>query len=345
MAVETTEKPGSREGAGAAPAKRRSPRRTARTAARLSGRIAKILAPGKWLTAPATRRAAAVAMVAALLAAAGWRVRTFAGSRPDFRLDVAGATLAVGEVPWAKDEARRAIGESVNLHFRAVLQEIAPHGITLLDGDTAARLGEAFTSRCAWVARVRRVDLAYPDRVAMFVDLRRPSIAVKTAGAGFVILDDEGCRVPLEAPDAARLAALTASLNREVFQVSGLAGDAPASGLAWPDPAVHAALALAEALRAERLMPAVALDSLRVEGAGAGSRRPDLWLVLKSNARVRWGKSPLEPLFQEPTVAAKAAELRRLLAGDPSGARFATIDLTTPRAVAAPAGLPPLGIQ
>jgi hypothetical protein len=214
-----------------------------------------------------------------------------------------------------------------------------PETLALLDLDLDA-LAQDFRRESPWVRAVRGIDRAYPDRLVVALEYRRP-VALLRLGKRRIVLDADGVVLPEEAVDLARAGPLV---------LLALAGTAEAGAPLDARPGRVLGLAPAGAPPAEPArVPAALAGLLRKRGAVAasGTKAPAgdggpavaaiqtdaqgrLWVELAGGSLVHWGRAdgtrePGDPDDSQ-KLDALAAWLRDHPAERPIPPRFLAFD-------------------
>ncbi len=175
-----------------------------------------------------------------------------------------------------------------------------------------------------WVKAVRRVEKRFPNQLDIELDLREPAAFVRLPEASYA-LDPDGIHLPLnhERWDHEQ---------RPLPLIFGVKTEPPEPGKRWSDPGTLAALAVLQALAAERtiLRQVHFVDVSNLDGV-IDSQRSEVLIFTRRRVRVAWGRAPNTTAFGEPTVACKLARLRRYLSRPAAlSAGASSIDLRFP---------------
>ncbi|NBW86599.1 MAG: hypothetical protein EBR23_07175 [Planctomycetia bacterium] len=251
----------------------------------------------------------AALVVAGVAAAAGWTLWSKYGDRV---LATDRTTLLLpeaidvrGTAPWVRGD----------LKAEALRDASLDGGLPLDDPELPRRLARALDMH-PWVRQVVRVELQHPAAAIIEIRCREPVAMVGVPG-GLLAVDAEGVVLP-----SADFTAESAAAYPKVTGIESSPQGAP--GVAWGDPLVAEAAALAAALgpewRALRLV-----ECRPVRSAGTADRQWEL--VGEGDLSILFGASPGRERQGEPTAAAKIARLQKLTA-EPEGS--GRIDLTKP---------------
>ncbi len=200
----------------------------------------------------------------------------------------------------------------------AEVVRVDSEGVSLLDGELVERVGRAFES-CPWVRRVTSVERVFPSQLRVRFEYRRAHAAVRGPNGHLVLVDAEGVRLPgvwVEPPTCDRAAV-----------ISGVASLPPEPGRAWNDPALRAALALADFAAESPLLGRLRVREIDVSNFGGrvDPRRSEVTLATASGCAVQWGRTA--PRFGDPTPEEKLANLREVLAVYPDLKGLRTVKL------------------
>lgn len=186
---------------------------------------------------------------------------------------------------------------------------VGKDGASLFDPGLVEQVGRSF-EECPWIKRVTAVERVFPDQLRVRFEYRLPHAAVRRqGGAGYVLVDAEGVRLPgvyAEPP---------ASCVRSV-EITGLASLPPEPGRAWTDPALKAALGLADFAQENSLLARLKVREVDVSNFGgrADPRRSEVTFVTATGCAIAWGRAPGAGKFGEPSPEEKLENLREVLA-------------------------------
>jgi hypothetical protein len=164
-----------------------------------------------------------------------------------------------------------------------------PYRFSLLDPGVCERIARAY-ERCLWVERVERIvkhdPRVDPGRAPLevFLKFRRP-LAFVQGRDGFCLLDERGVRLPGVYAEP-RLGAT------KFLVVTGIPALPPEPGQAWSDPAVQAALKVADVVDARREAWRLATIDLSNYGGRRDPRDTEITLWTVNDTRIKWGKAP-----------------------------------------------------
>jgi hypothetical protein len=183
-----------------------------------------------------------------------------------------------------------------------------PYRFSLLDPGVCERIARAY-ERCPWVERVERIakhdPRVDPDRAPLevFLKFRRP-LAFVQGRDGFCLLDERGVRLPGVYAEP-RLGAT------KFLVVTGIPALPPEPGQAWSDPAVQAALKVADVVDARREAWRLATIDMANYGGRRDPRDTEIALWTANDTRIKWGKAPGPGavILQEKTPEEKVAYL------------------------------------
>jgi hypothetical protein len=210
------------------------------------------------------------------------------------------------------------------------LVRVGKDGSSLYDPGLVERVGRAFED-CPWIRRVTAVERVFPDQLRVRFEYRTPHVAVRRqGGAGYVIVDAEGVRLPGvyvdPPPSCARTVAIT-----------GVASLPPEPGRAWADPSLKAAMVLADLAQENALLARLRVREVDVSNAGGkvDPRKSEVTFVIASGCSIAWGRAPGAGKFGEPSLEEKLENLREVLAVYPGlqGVRTVKVYFRGSRAV------------
>jgi cell division septal protein FtsQ len=246
--------------------------------------------------------------IVALLVWLGSReVSNYVTSRPAYCVDV--SKLSVGELPeWCSAELRQAI----------LSKPLAEGVYSTTDPNLTAFLGRSCEAN-PWVRKVNAVRRAYPDRISVSLELRRPLCSVEARG-GLYVLDKDAVRLPMAAP-------ANPEQGTRLVAIKGVRSAPPAVGKPWDDEAIRGAISTLLALQANsQIASSVHIAAIDVSNYGGRVNPRDSEIVLHTDANqeILWGRAPTRRAFGELSVSEKLRSLERLLASSacPAGARL-----------------------
>lgn len=205
---------------------------------------------------------------------------------------------------------------------------VGKDGASIFDPGLVERVGRSF-EECAWIRRVTAVERVFPDRLRVRFEYRVPHAAVRRPN-GFVIVDAEGVRLPGVYGEPPR------SCARSV-EISGVASPPPEPGRPWEDPALKAAMALADLVESNSLLARLRIREVDVSNfdGKTDARRSEVAFVTASGCTIAWGRAPGAGKFGEPSSEEKLENLREVLAVYPNldGVRTVKVYFRGTRAV------------
>jgi len=179
---------------------------------------------------------------------------------------------------------------------------------SIFDPALTREVAEAYAASC-WVAAVRRVEKALPNKLIVDLDLREPAALIRHR-ARYRAISATGIYLPLDDR-------LWDHQKRPLPVIYGVAAGPPKPGETWDDPYVCAGVAVLRALAVE---PSVyqkvgMVDVSNLEGKkNARDSRINLYTRRWGNRVViRWGTPP-DQKSMEPPPREKLAALRQRLA-------------------------------
>lgn len=286
--------------------------------------------------------AAVLLMVLGLVALGVMRGSLAQGDR--WKLDPARIEFTSLGLDWVTGDAAVAIRLRIDASLRESLKGISP--ASAFDSDIAATVGQRLAAN-PWVHSVNRVERCFPkgdapSTLTVSLNLHRPVLRVPlndrvylvsrapgTAGAGYVlpwapVLQEN--RIPRGLEDQV----IYAGLSPDVRMVTGVVGDAPATGTIWENEQVRAAISIEEDLRREKFeewFPVASVDVYDI----APARRWDGQVAYTPLGGVRlfgrttgsalpviWGKPRVHASTVEIPPAAKIRRLRDAISADPT---------------------------
>ncbi len=281
-------------------------------------------------------RAALWLMVTAVLIAAivvgGRTVWAAVVRHPEFRLDARAMVLG-GYPAWVEGDAMS----------RELLKELTalPGNTSIFAPDLAHRVQHELRS-APWVLDVTRVERVLPNRLAVYSVFRQPLGVVLYDGVEWVV-DADGYWLPDSLFDRT---ALSDSTHLPLIVDRGLDSPPPV-GAPWDNPELAVGARLTRDLLQSGILREVGISTIDVTRVGTGSREPEIVIMAKSGAEIRWGKSSvyaeLIPHAQSPlqvTDEEKMRMLRSVLSEDPGLEALAGryIDLRYHRKIIVPQG-------
>jgi hypothetical protein len=179
-------------------------------------------------------------------------------------------------------------------------------GVPIADPGLVERVGRAFEA-CAWVRKVTAVERAYPDRLRIRFEYRRPHAAVRRVD-GYVLVDADGVRLPGiygEVPEPC--------VRRT--EITGIASAPPRAGHAWADPAVRAGLAMADMVAEDPALRALGIREVDLSNYGGriDARRSEVSLVVANGCTIFWGRMPATARYGDASTDEKIDNLRQVL--------------------------------
>ncbi|HYF01657.1 MAG TPA: hypothetical protein VEJ18_22240 [Planctomycetota bacterium] len=210
---------------------------------------------------------------------------------------------------YAVPELKTAVGPSWADRHGVELVKIDGPSTNLFDPDLVARVGAAFESS-AWIKKVTAVERVFPDQLRVRFEYRQPHVAVKRDN-GYVLVDAEGVRLPgvyVDPPTCER---------RTV--VAGLASAPPAPGRRWEEPALRAAIEMADFVQQTPLLARLNVREINVANfAGRlDPRQSEITLVTRNGCELAWGRGAAQARYGDLTPEEKLENLREVLAAYP----------------------------
>jgi hypothetical protein len=223
-------------------------------------------------------------------------------AQPDFKIKPT-ASVKVAP-PWSREES---------------VVEI-PADLNLFDDGLVARLGRSFEDN-PWVRRVIAVERAFPDRVRVRFEARRPHVAIRRS-EGLYLVDQDGVLLP-------GVYASAPACTRQI-ELIGSASVPPKPGKRWNDLEVRTGLELVELAATTPSLSALGIKSVDVSNAGGrvDRRRPETAFVTATGCAIYWGRAPSEARFGEPSPADKLGLLAAVLREYPKldGLKYVKLD-------------------
>lgn len=205
---------------------------------------------------------------------------------------------------------------------------VGKDGTSLFDPGLVERVGRTF-EECAWIKRVTAVERVFPDQLRVRFEYRTPHVAVKRHD-GYVIVDAEGVRLPGVYTEPPR------SCERTV-QIAGVASLPPEPGRPWTDPALKAAMGLADFAQENPLLARLKVREVDVSNfdGKVDARRSEVAFLTAAGSTIAWGRAPGAGKFGEPSSEEKLENLREVLAVYPNlqGVRTVKVYFRGTRAV------------
>lgn len=207
---------------------------------------------------------------------------------------------------------------------------VGKDGVSLFDPGLVEQVGRSF-EECPWIRKVTAVERVFPDQLRVKFEYRVPHVAVRRqGGAGYVLVDAEGVRLPGVYVDP------PPSCVRPV-EISGIASLPPEPGRAWTDPALKAAMGLADLSQENPLLTRLKIREVDVANFGGkvDPRKSEVNFVTGLGCSVAWGRPQGTGKFGEPTTEEKLENLREVLAVYPGlqGVRTVKVYFRGSRAV------------
>lgn len=258
----------------------------------------------RFLRSKSVRRRLAASLVIVLL---GWTAYLLAGravgwlhAQPEFTIPFEAVEL-VPEPPASLRDGRKAV-------FSRVRDRGKIDGpIRLLDQDLR-ELGLAFAKHSPWIAKVERVDRAYPRRIVVRVVYREPVARFDFAGDRFLAVANDGVVLPSEE--------IKASIAANLPRLKGFASppqDLPGHYLGADrdgnvPPEITAAVALARYLH---LADHGSEHSPGFSSVNLEQGASQLLVKTSRGMWVRWWNAPGEEQGDEPKAAEKLERFKR----------------------------------
>lgn len=189
-----------------------------------------------------------------------------------------------------------------------VAVDLGPEEWSAFDDEGVARVGKAF-ERNPWVRRVTQVERVFPDQVRVKFEYRMPYATVRTP-EGWIVVDQDLVRLPGVWKDRPPRALES--------DITGL-GKAPDAGRPWDDPALAAAIELAELAETEQVLAKSRVEVIDVTNLGGrvDPRKSELAMLTGSGCIIYWGRPTSTNKFGELTVAQKLDNLKLVLQSYP----------------------------
>ncbi len=238
-----------------------------------------------------------IVLAAALLWLGGKQVTRFITSRPEYAIDV--SRLEVPELPeWCSDEVKRSVRD----------KPLAEGRYCIADPRLTAFLGRKCEAN-PWVRKVNYVRRAFPRRIEISLELRRPLCGVESLGRYYVI-DEDAVRLPLSYRN-------WPVASRRMPAVKGVQTPPPEEGGVWDDDAVKGAIETLRAINASKVI-ARAVDITVVDvsnyGGRTNPRASEVVVYTSASHEILWGRAPTRKCYGELAVNQKVHTLERLLA-------------------------------
>jgi cell division septal protein FtsQ len=165
--------------------------------------------------------------------------------------------------------------------------------------------------RSAWVRRAVVTRRRYPNRVDVHLEIRKPVAAARLEDGTYVLVDEEGIRLP------GTRGAPKAGPGRPIRLLDGVADPTPEPGSVWSEQ-VREEAAVARTLLdlPEEIARAVRITAIDLENSGGrvDPARAEILLVTQGGTVIEWGRSRVSPRAAlEPAAQAKFEKLRRAL--------------------------------
>ena len=257
---------------------------------------------GRW------RSALIVVCVAAAVAGGGWfgfqQLWSYVINLDEFQ--VYPGRIEVGQLPWFDGEAFRS-----DLLRRDAQRLLTRNGklltYSIFAPDLAGTVARAY-EQSPWVRKTTLVRKAFPNRLQIQLDLRRPYAWLEYQGRPY-ILDREGVWLD---PKIYRVpAGWTGRVPFRLAQVEQM----PALGAAWRDPGVQLALDMARYIEEnEALFSRLGLRCVEVrkEGLLNGRKRAYAVFATVAGTEIKWGCSPYDVAAAAGAEVSAGAKLRAL---------------------------------
>ena len=182
---------------------------------------------------------------------------------------------------------------------------------SIYDPCLTAEISQAFEAH-PWVQRVRAVRKAFPNRVLLDVELRRPAAAVVASGMPLAV-DDHGVRLPIDFRIWPR--------GLQILpRILGVTGTVPEPGEAWKDPSVRAALGilqlLADSRRVQKRLTVLGVDVSNYHGREDPNQCENV-VIGADHCLVYFGRAPDDDPLGELPPRKKIAKLEEFLVIEP----------------------------
>ena len=190
----------------------------------------------------------------------------------------------------------------------SLLDPAFPQRFSLLDTDVCTKIAAAY-EKCPWIEKVERIvkrdPRVDPNRPPLEVTLRfRRPLAFVQDRDGFILMDEHGRRLPGIYAEP--------RLGSEKFLiVTGISSTPPEPGQAWNEPAVQAALKVADAVEDRRETYRLVTIDMSNFGHRRDPRDTEIAIWTASDTRIKWGRAPSADAvaLQEKTPDEKVAYL------------------------------------
>lgn len=243
--------------------------------------------PFRWLLLAAT-----ACSLAGLACYALWQhVGPWVTGQPRYLIDVAAVEITPPP-DWVPQDVKS----------RALREAGLSGTYSLFDPLLAERVGRAFLLH-PWIRDVRVTK--QPAGLLAAIEYRRPVLRVDLSD-GYVLVDVDGVRLPLDSPQRQRFAALP--------RLTGIKSRPPGpEGTPWPNPQVTGAARIAAALMDDWSTLGLATIAAASKSFQAGSTETELFYLLPSRGQTRiiWGSVGTT---SEPSPPEKVARLKSYLA-------------------------------
>jgi hypothetical protein len=190
----------------------------------------------------------------------------------------------------------------------SLLDPSFPQRFSLLDADVCAKIAAAY-EKCPWIEKVERIvkhdPRVNPNRPPLEVTLRfRRPLAFVQDRDGFILMDSRGLRLPGVYSEP-RLGA------EKFLVVTGVSASPPEPGQVWNEPAVQAALKVADAVEDRREAYKLVTIDLSNFGHRRDTRDTEIAIWTAADTRIKWGRAPSADavILQEKTPDEKVAYL------------------------------------
>jgi hypothetical protein len=206
---------------------------------------------------------------------------------------------------------------------------VGKEGASLFEPGLVEAVGRTF-EECPWIRKVTAVERVFPNQLRVRFEYRVPQVAVRRqGGAGYVLVDVEGVRLPGVYVDPPACAC--------PVEITGIASLPPEPGRAWTDPALKAGMCLAELAHENPLLARLRIREVDVANVGGkvDPRKSEVALVTATGCSIAWGRAPGAGKFGEPSIEEKLENLREVLAVYPGlqGVRTVKVYFRGTRAV------------
>lgn len=286
------------------------------------------------------RRLCALCAGVAVCVVLSWVMLDNLRGAPRFQVDPGRIELAA-EPTWAKPELAARIKHDIEVNLRESVSRMP--STDAFDSELPQALAEQL-QQSPWVHSVIRIERRFPDGpegsscYVPVLEVRRPAVLVEQ-GDRLVAVDGQGVVLPLAVP-VADIESFQAQLVTPLRVIKGVKSTPPATGKAWRNEQISAALSMESILRKseiDRAMPIVAVELIGVpeqpDSKGRVHYPADGCVMLWPDqqrypgARLIWGRPPVHASTLEASPNDKLAELKKRLEQPPEALVGTRVDL------------------